>query len=116
MMTSSETLQVRSLSPEVLDRAANVIRILGHPTRLKIIEALEGGEQTVSRIQQALGLSQPLVSQQLAKLRSCGIVAARREGVHVYYHITEPKAHDVLQCIRHCDGDRQASLRPGADA
>ena len=101
---NTEPVRVRSLNPAVLDRAANVIRILGHPDRLKIVEALESGEQSVSRIQNLLGLPQPQVSQQLARLRSSNIVCGRRDGVHVYYRITEPKVYDVLGCIRRCDG------------
>jgi len=94
---------VRSLDPAALARAADIIRMLGHPERLKIVEVLEGGEATVSDIMAHLSLAQPVVSQQLARMRSCDIVAARREGVYVYYRITEPKVAHVLNCIRTCD-------------
>ncbi|MEE8361349.1 MAG: metalloregulator ArsR/SmtB family transcription factor [Gemmatimonadales bacterium] len=94
---------VRSLESGALARAADVIRLLGHPDRLKIVEVLEGGEATVSDIMAQLDLAQPVVSQQLARMRSCDIVAARREGVYVYYRITEPKVAHVLNCIRTCD-------------
>ncbi len=94
---------VRSLEPAVLARAADIIRMLGHPERLKIVDVLEGGEATVSDIMAQLGLAQPVVSQQLARMRSCDIVAARREGVYVYYRIIEPKVAHVLDCIRTCD-------------
>lgn len=94
---------LRSLDPGALARAAAVIRLLGHPARLKIVEVLEGGEATVSDIMTQLGLAQPVASQQLARLRSCDIVTARREGIHVYYRITEPKVSHVLNCIRTCD-------------
>jgi DNA-binding transcriptional ArsR family regulator len=87
---------VRSLEPAALVRAADIIRMLGHPERLKIVEVLEGGEATVSDIMAQLGLAQPVVSQQLARMRSCDIVAPRREGVHVYYRIIEPKVAQVL--------------------
>lgn len=94
---------VRSLDSRALARAADIIRLLGHPERLKIVEVLEGGEATVSDIMAQLDLAQPVVSQQLARMRSCDIVAARREGVYVYYRITEPKVAHVLNCIRTCD-------------
>jgi DNA-binding transcriptional ArsR family regulator len=98
-----KALLVRSVSPEVLRRAAEIIKLLGHSERLKIVEVLEAGEATVSDIQEALGLPQAIVSQHLAKLRGVSVVAARRDGVRVFYHITEPKVHHVLQCIRTCD-------------
>jgi hypothetical protein len=36
-------------------------------------------------------------------MRGCNIVEARRDGIHVYYHIIEPKVRHILDCIRHCD-------------
>jgi ArsR family transcriptional regulator len=94
---------VRSVSPGVLQRAAEIIKLLGHPERLKIVEVLEEGEATVTEIQDALGLPQAIVSQHLAKMRGAEIVAARRDGVHVYYRIREAKVPHILRCIRTCD-------------
>jgi len=94
---------VRSVTPAVLQRAAEIIKLLGHPERLKIVEVLEEGEATVTDIQEALGLPQAIVSQHLAKMRGADIVAARRDGVHVYYRIKEAKVPHILRCIRTCD-------------
>jgi DNA-binding transcriptional ArsR family regulator len=94
---------VRTVSPDVLRRAAEIIKLLGHPDRLKIVEVLEAGEATVSDIQRKVGLGQAIVSQHLAKLRGAEVVSARREGVHVYYRLTESKVPHILQCIRTCD-------------
>ncbi|HET7038686.1 MAG TPA: metalloregulator ArsR/SmtB family transcription factor [Gemmatimonadales bacterium] len=94
---------VRSVSPAVLQRAAEIIKLLGHPERLKIVEVLEEGEATVSEVQEAVGLPQAIVSQHLAKMRGADIVTARRDGVHVFYRIREPKVPHILRCIRTCD-------------
>ncbi len=94
---------VRTVDPRILRRAAEIIKLLGHPERLKIVEVLEGGEATVSEIQEELGTAQAIVSQHLAKLRGVGVVTARREGVHVFYQLTEAKVHHILGCIRSCD-------------
>ncbi len=94
---------IRGLEPERLSRVADTIRILGHAERLKIVEMLERDEATVSEIQNQLDLPQALVSQHLAKLRGRGVVAARRNGVNVYYRIVEPKVRHILKCIRTCD-------------
>jgi len=99
----SKPALVRSIEPALLSRAAEIIKLLGHPERLKIVEVLELGEATVTEIREALGLPQAIVSQHLAKMRGCGIVAARRHGNHVHYRITEPKVQHILNCIRHCD-------------
>lgn len=91
------------ISEDVLDRAATVIKLLGHPLRLRILEALESGEKTVSQLQEYAEVGQAAVSQQLGLLRSHGVVGGRREGSHVYYRILEPKVQHILDCIRTCD-------------
>ncbi|HEX9730097.1 MAG TPA: metalloregulator ArsR/SmtB family transcription factor [Gemmatimonadales bacterium] len=94
---------VRSVDRDVLARAADIIKMLGHPERLKIVEVLEGGAATVSEIEQEVRLPQAIVSQHLARMRGAGIVAARRDGAFVHYRITEAKVHHILNCIRNCD-------------
>lgn len=88
------------LSPEVLNRAAAVIRCLGHPLRLRLLEALESGEKTVSELQEYAGASQPTVSQHLMVLKAHGVVDLRRAGPFAYYWIVEPKVRSILECIR----------------
>lgn len=102
------------IDPLVLERAARVIRILGHPLRLRILELLEIGERNVADLQEELEASQAVISQQLAILRSEGIVAPRREGARVYYRIVEPKVSHILDCIRQCDLPERADLLPMA--
>ena len=94
---------VRGVEPELLVRAAEIIKMLGHSERLKIVEVLEDGEATVSAIRDTLDVPQAIVSQHLAKMRGADIVAARRDGVHVYYRIREAKVPHILRCIRTCD-------------
>jgi DNA-binding transcriptional ArsR family regulator len=91
------------ISPTVLHHAAAVIKCLGHPLRLRLLEAMERGERTVSELQALSGVSQATVSEQLGVLRGHGVVEARREGPFVYYRITEAKVCRILACIRECD-------------
>ncbi len=94
---------LRRIDPALLARAAEIIKMLGHPERLKIVEVLERREATVSEIQEAIGTPQAIVSQHLARMRGCNIVAAQRDGNHVRYRVVEPKVHHILHCIRECD-------------
>ena len=96
------TERMTTLDSSLLNRAAGVIKCLGHPLRLRLLDAMESGEATVSELQACSGASQAMVSQQLATLRGHGIVAARRDGPFVRYSITEPKVHHILACIRGC--------------
>jgi DNA-binding transcriptional ArsR family regulator len=94
---------IRTLDPKGLSKAADVIKVVGHQDRLRILEVLEEGETSVGEIQGTLGLPQAIVSQHLAKMRGWDIVESRREGTHVYYRIIEEKVRHILDCIRHCD-------------
>lgn len=91
------------IDPLVIERAARVIRVLGHPLRLRLLEALEAGESNVTELVAETGATQSTVSQQLAILRSESVVDARRDGPRVFYRITEPKVSSILECIRACD-------------
>lgn len=94
--------QHTSIDPALLQRAAAVIKCLGHPLRLGLLDELEGGAETVSQLQTRTGATQSTISQQLAILRGHGVVSAQRDGPFVRYHIAEPKVHAILACIRGC--------------
>ena len=93
---------VTIIDSALLNRAAAVIKCLGHPLRLRLLEAMESGEATVRELEAASGATQSMVSQQLAILRGHGVVTARRDGSFVRYSIAEPKVHYILACIRGC--------------
>jgi len=84
----------------VLERIADTIKCLGHPLRLRLLAALEGGDLTVTELQRATGAPQALVSHQLSILRGHNVVAAARDGLSVRYAITEPRVRHLLDCIR----------------
>jgi DNA-binding transcriptional ArsR family regulator len=88
-----------------LRHVAAVIKCLGHPLRLRLLQALEHRELSVSQLQAATGADQATVSRQLAILRRRHVVDCRREGLNVFYRIIEPRVHKVLDCIRSCDLD-----------
>jgi DNA-binding transcriptional ArsR family regulator len=79
---------------------AAFFRALAHPVRIRILELLVTGERSVQELQEALGLDQPVVSQQLAVLRSTNIVAGRKEGVSVRYSVRDPLIADLLKIAR----------------
>ncbi|MDH4141564.1 MAG: metalloregulator ArsR/SmtB family transcription factor [Chloroflexota bacterium] len=100
---AADEMTSATIDAQVMERAARVIRVLGHPLRLRILEVLQGGERHVTDLVDATGVSQALVSQHLAILRADQVVGARRDGTRVFYRITEPKVHRILACIRECD-------------
>ena len=85
---------------ERLEQAAGVLKALGHPYRLRIVELLERGEMTVSALQQALGAHQSHTSQQLGRMKALGVVRSRRDGNQMHYSIANPAVLKVIHCLR----------------
>ncbi len=79
---------------------ADFFRALAHPIRIRILEALGRGEHTVQELQEALGLEQPIASQQLAVLRSKNVVNARKVGTTVRYALSDPLISKLLGVAR----------------
>lgn len=78
---------------------AEVLKVLGHPVRLKILKALARGEECVCHLTFMLGLRQAYVSQQLATLRRAGLVADRKDGLNVFYRIADPRVRELLDLL-----------------
>jgi ArsR family transcriptional regulator len=88
-------------SHELQTLKAEFFRALAHPARIRLLEVLsERGEQSVQNLQAHLDLDQPIVSQQLAKLRASGIVTARKEGTTVQYALANPRIAEILSVAR----------------
>jgi DNA-binding transcriptional ArsR family regulator len=80
---------------------AEFFRALAHPVRIRILEVLsEKGERSVQELQEALGLEQPLVSQQLAVLRAKNVVTPRKVGTTVNYALADPLVGKLLGVAR----------------
>jgi DNA-binding transcriptional ArsR family regulator len=79
---------------------ADFFKALAHPVRIQLLEVLLTGERSVQELQQALGLEQPVVSQQLAVLRARHIVEARKDGTTVRYTVPDPLLGQLLDVAR----------------
>jgi DNA-binding transcriptional ArsR family regulator len=79
---------------------AEVLRTLANPNRLDILHRLAVGPCEVGRLADALGLSQPNVSQHLAILRASGLVDADRDGREVRYRLTDPDVTLACEIMR----------------
>jgi len=90
----------KTIPYETWTRVARTLKAVAHPERLRIIDLLEGGERSVGVIVRALGAKPAVTSQQLGLMRDRGVLAARRDGNHVYYRIANPHVVQVIHCIR----------------
>ncbi len=76
---------------------AEMLKALAHPTRLQILELLKSGELCVCKIVPELKMEQSNVSRHLNILKKEGLVTSRKEGLKVFYRITDPRINDLLK-------------------
>jgi ArsR family transcriptional regulator len=78
---------------------AGLLKTLAHPARLMLVCTLVEGEFSVGALEEALGIHQPTLSQQLNVLREAGIVETRREGKQIFYRLAEEKAARLVGAL-----------------
>ncbi|HDR4885373.1 TPA: helix-turn-helix transcriptional regulator [Bacillus cereus] len=83
-----------------LERSAEILRILAHPTRLQIVHQLvEKKALNVSALQQVLKLPQSTVSQHLHKMRNHKVLLHERKGTEVFYRVDDEKVKQALYVL-----------------
>jgi DNA-binding transcriptional ArsR family regulator len=102
--------QHASLTPAQLDRVARRFRLLGEPSRLRILQALHRGEKTVTEIVDVAGLTQSNVSRHLQALSDSGLLGRRRQGNNIYYFISDTVIFKLCDLV--CDSvERELQAR-----
>lgn len=95
-------IPVKNLEPDILQRASVILKTLGHPLRLSIIDTLAGGERNVTEIQEAIGEPQAITSQHLRLMERRNILVSRKDGVQVFYRLKDQFITKILECVRSC--------------
>lgn len=105
--------QAAALSTEETDALASLFRLLGDPTRTRILYALlEAGERCVGELAETVGTAESTVSHALRLLRTAGVVRSRREGRHIHYRLDDAHVRMLLDLSReHLRHDGAESLR-----
>ena len=88
------------LLQEIDQLHAQLCEALADPKRIALLYALREGATTVNQLGELLGLPQATVSRHLKILRERNLVTARREGMNVYYSVTNEKVLDALDILR----------------
>lgn len=111
-------MATRVMSPALMGEVAERFKALGEPARLQLLQALRGGERSVTELVELTGLGQANVSKHLGQLVACGYLSRRKEGTFVYYAIASDDVFmlcDVM-CgrIEEEQRARRAAMRFGA--
>jgi len=93
----TEARRGKLMSADAVRDVADTFRILGDPTRVRILDALSGGELCVCDIATLVGISESAVSHQLRLLRTSRLVTSRRVGRHIHYALDDRHILDLLR-------------------
>ena len=100
MMLTSAVIDMNALR-DAAGRAVGALKLLANEDRLVLLCQLSQGEMCVGELETLLDIRQPTLSQQLAILRTEGVVGTRRQGKNVFYRVTDPALLDILTLLHH---------------
>lgn len=91
--------KLRLTDLETLGQAAECLRTLGHPHRLRMVQMLLQDDFTVGELAEACELPSAMASEHLRLMQRCGFLSSRKVGRRVFYQVAEPHLKDILGCI-----------------
>jgi DNA-binding transcriptional ArsR family regulator len=100
MTAKAKTVALRTLTPlDALEQAAECLKTLAHPHRLRMVQMLLRGRYTVGQLAEACGIPSHMASEHLRLMQRCGFLTSEKEGRKAYYRIVEPHLHDIMTCV-----------------
>jgi DNA-binding transcriptional ArsR family regulator len=84
---------------ENLQHAAECLRTLAHPMRLRMVQMMLQGEYTVGQLAEACEIPSHMASEHLRMMQHCGFLSRRQAGRRTYYQVAEPAIARIMQCI-----------------
>ncbi len=82
------------------EKKSELLKTLGHPVRLQMVEGLMSNECNVNKIMNVLNIPQSTASQHLSKLKNVGILVARKEGVRTCYKVADQKTREIINILK----------------
>lgn len=89
----------KRLEMESLERAAECLRTLGHPHRLRMLEMMLEGRYTVGELANACQIPSHMASEHLRLMQRCGFLSSEREGRRIFYQVAEPHLAEIMSCV-----------------
>ena len=91
---------VAGLTPlDALQQAAECLKTLAHPHRLRMVQMLLRGRYTVGELAEACAIPSHMASEHLRLMQRCGLFTSKKEGRKAYYEIAEPHLGNIMTCI-----------------
>lgn len=96
-------MKFNELTPEQLEKAANMLKAIAHPMRIAILNFLDNGKKlTVTEIHELLNIEQSTTSHHLGILKDKGVLSSQREGKNTYYYLKNDNLNNIVDCISKC--------------
>jgi ArsR family transcriptional regulator len=103
------------VTPEQFEQRARIMKALGHPSRLMMVDELSRGERCVCELTEMVGADISTVSKHLSVLKEAGIVDSRRDGTQRFYRLKVPCILNIFRCIENVVGDQNRAETAGAE-
>ena len=84
---------------EALSQAAECLKTLAQPHRLRMVQMLLQGDYTVGDLAEACEIPSPMASEHLRLMQRCGFLTSEKDGRKVYYRVAEPHLKKILRCV-----------------
>lgn len=91
---------LKDTKKELLGQFARIGKAVSSSARLELLDLLDQGEKPVETLAKQAGLSVTNTSNHLKELRNAALVASRKEGLYVYYRLSDPAVHEFLRCLQ----------------
>lgn len=91
--------KLRLTELDALGEAAECLRTLAHPHRLRMVQMLLQGDYTVGELAEACELPSAMASEHLRLMQRCGFLTSEKSGRKVFYRVAEPHLKGILKCI-----------------
>ena len=98
-MTVTADTDIQNAMKQAARGAAEILRGLSNADRLLLMCQLSQGEASVAQLEEATGIRQPTLSQQLGVLRRLMLVETRRTGKQIFYRIEDPRIFTLLNTL-----------------
>jgi DNA-binding transcriptional ArsR family regulator len=99
-MEKTKTKRTSKRQMEALSEAAECLRTLAHPHRLRIVQLLLSGvPYSVNELSEICGITQPMTSDHLRLMQRCGLLSSEKTGRTVHYTIAEPHLGHLMACV-----------------
>lgn len=100
MSAKAKNTKPPDLTPLVaLEQAAECLKVLAHPHRLRMVQMLLRGRYTVGELADACGIPSHMASEHLRLMQRCALLDGEKEGRKAYYRIAEPHLANIMSCI-----------------